>query len=169
MNIVNGSVQGLNLDGKVTFFWWGSDEVNDGPDTVATSSGQVRLYESADACAAAAKDAGWPADPTIDLNIIDALPVQQWLRGERLALDPDSALSVLNLALDFAHATKNGWDPRVGKMERCYRKLFAANVPYFFGLSSFEPRCRYEFNVLRVSLDKAIAVLRAASLVGSST
>ena len=153
----------MDLDGKVTFFWWGSEDTNDGPDTVATSSGQVRLYESADACAAAAKEAGWPADASIDTSIIDALPVQQWLRRERLALDPGSALNVLNLALDFANATKNSWDPRVGKMERCYRKLFAANVPYFFGLSSYEPKwSRYEMNVLRVSLDKAIAILRVA-------
>ena len=166
MNIVKGSVQGMDLDGNVTFFWWGSEDTNDGPDTVATFSGQVRLYESATACAAAAKEAGWPADPTVDTSIIDALPVQQWLRRERLALNPASALNVLNLALDFAHATHTSWDPRRGKMERCYRKLFAANVPYFFGLSSFEPQwSRYELNVLRVSLDRAIALLRAASLV----
>ena len=51
-------------------------------------------------------------------------------------------------------------------MERCYRKLFAANIPYFFRLSSCEPQwSRYEQNVLQVSLDKAIALLRAASLV----
>lgn len=163
---MKGSVQGMDLDGNVTFFWWGSEDTNDGPDTVATSSDQVRLYESAAACAAAAKEAGWLSDPTVDTSIIDARPVQQWLRRERLALDPASALNVLNLALDFAHATHISWDPRGGKMERCYRKLFAANIPYFFGLSSFEPQwSRYELNVLRVSLDKAIAILRAASLV----
>lgn len=126
----------------------------------------MRLYESAAACAAAAIEAGWPADPTVDTSIINAGPVQKWLRRERFALDPASSLNVLNLALDFARATHTSWDPRGGKMERCYRKLFAANIPYFFGLSSFEPQwSRYELIVLRVSLDRAIAILRDASLV----
>lgn len=162
VNVVNGSVQGMAIDGKVEFFWWGQEEGPGGPDTVANFSGRVLIFDSAVECAAAATSAGWLADASVEINVIDALPTQQWLRHEHLALNPSSALDVLNLALDFARATQNNWDPRVGNIGRCYDKLFTANVPYFYDLDSYLPQWnRYEISALRAALARAIAILRA--------
>ena len=56
------------------------------------------------------------------------------------------------------------WKQRGTLANRCYDKLFAANVPFFFDLESYRPQWTpLQLRVLRRVLGSACHVIRAAS------
>ncbi|GAA0996241.1 hypothetical protein [Subtercola frigoramans] len=158
--IQNGTPQGIRFDRRTTYFWWGEDSMSDGRDSVATAHGRVELFRSAAECQARADAAGWHQGDA-DTNVLDVNPVQGWLGRRRFDLDVESALNILNIALDFSAATGGSWDPRWGAAQNVYSKLVALNVPYAFDSrsykSSWSPR---ENVVLRAALGQAVALLR---------
>jgi len=126
---------GLRFDGRTRWVLWGSDE--HGRDHVVF---------------AGAEQTG---------EITDVEPAQAWLRRERMTLDPYAALGLWNWAGDVAYSTGQPWHDRGRIRDRCYDKLFAANVPWFFDLERHRPVWSpVQVNAVRAVLGQAVHVLR---------
>jgi hypothetical protein len=130
----------VRFDGRVRWVWWGSDE--DGKDCVAVAGSRVLRCDSEDG------------------TVTDLDPAQAWLRGERSAV-PYAALDLWNWAGDVAYSTGQPWHDRGRIRDRCYDKLFAANVPWFFSLETYRPVWSpAQLKELRTILNRAVHVLR---------
>ena len=155
----------LRFDGREASVWWGPD--GDDRDRVAVHGGRVLTWPTADAAVEHARGAGWrspgaeDAAPSIGRSTLDFEPAQAWLRGQQATLDPESALGLWNFAGDVARSTGRTWRDRGRVAERCYRKLFAANVPWFFELTDYLPRwSANELRCIREVLNNAVHLLR---------
>ena len=162
---IRGWPAGLKFDGRVVFVWWGQDA--DEHDCAAARSGQLRTFASEAECWAIANARGWPSDaePTDDdaAVVTDLGPAQEWLRGKRVALDPQAGLNLWNWADDAAYSTGRIWNDGGGVRDRCYDKLFAAAVPWVYGMESYKPTWTpRQVRALREVLGQAVHVLRAA-------
>jgi hypothetical protein len=162
-----GEAVTLRFDGREVAVWWGRAGDDD---RVAVREGRVLTWPTADAVVEDAHRAGWQGlgaedgDPGIGRSTLDFEPAQAWLRGQRATLDPESALNLWNFAGDVAGSTGCPWRDRGRIAERCYRKLFAANVPWFFKLPDFQPRwLANELRCIREVLNNAVHLLRTES------
>ena len=137
-----GEVVTLRFDGREIAVWWGpvGDE-----DRIAVHDGRAMTWPTVDAAEEGARHAGRQGlgaddgDPTIGRSSLDFEPAQAWLRGQR-PLDPASALDLWNFAGDVAGSTGRALRDRGRLADRCYDKLFAANVPWVFGQPEHRPR-----------------------------
>jgi len=155
-----GSATGFRLDGRVIYAWWGPDA--DGYDCIAGANGGLYTFSSAEECRETAASRGWTPSRENDAEeILDFSAAQEWLRGTRTYLDPVAALELWNWAADVAHSAGLPWDTRQGLKAECYDKLFAANVPWFFGMDTYVPRWNpRQIVALRVVLERAVRLLR---------
>ena len=164
---VTGRAEGVVLDGRTFFVWWGQG--TDGLDRVAARGGRLLTYASARACMKAADAAGWrhdldEADEASYESVTDLGPALRWLQGRAGALDPAAGLNLWNWADDVARSTGQPQLPHAGIAAACYRKLFAANVPWALGLDEFRPRwSARQLAVLRRVLGQGVHVLRTAT------
>lgn len=158
-----GDAVTLRFDGREFVVWRGPDGDDD---RVAVREGKVLTWPTADAAVEAARRAGCQGlgdDDADDIgrSILDFQPAQAWLRGQRVTLDPDSALALWNFAGDVARSTGRPWRDRGRIADRCYRKLFAANVPWVFQLPDYRPRwLANELRCIREVLNSAVHLLR---------
>lgn len=162
---VRGAPHAVRFDGVTRWYWWGLDA--DDADRVLARAGRAITWDSADHCRAAAEAEGSAFDPhqagPEDGGVLDLHPAQEWLRGRALFLDPVSGLLLWNWALDVAPSTRQVWNQRGTLANRCYDKLFAANVPSFFDLESYRPQWTpRQLQVLRRVLSSACHVIRSA-------
>ena len=130
--------------------------------------GLALTWDSAEECRAAGEAAGSSFDSDQagpeGGGVLDLGPSQDWLRRRTLFLDPASGLLLWNWALDVAPSTGQVWNQRGKVANRCHDELFAANVPYFFGLESYRPQWTpRQLRVLHRVLGSACQVIRAAS------
>jgi hypothetical protein len=158
-----GEVVTLHVDGRQISVWWGP--VGD-DDRIATRAGRALTWPTADAAVEAAGRAGWQGmgaedgDPSIGRSSLDFEPAQAWLRDRR-PLDPVSALNLWNFAGDVAGSTGRTWRDRGRIADRCYDKLFAANVPWVFGRTEYRPRwTTTELGCIRRVLNDCVHLLR---------
>ncbi|MEV4535755.1 hypothetical protein AB0J82_18205 [Asanoa sp. NPDC049518] len=161
---VEGWVTGLKFDGRLVYLWYGSDP--GGQDCVAARAGQVHAFASEDECRATASAQGWPSADGDDgvVEVTDLEPAQDWLRGKRIALDPQAGLDLWNWGADVAHSTAHSWHTRGVVRDACYDKLFAASVPWVFKLDSYSPTWSpRQLRVLRQVLSRAVYLLRATT------
>jgi hypothetical protein len=163
---IKGWPTALRFDGQVTYLWWGQD-IND-EDCAAARAGRLYTFASEADCWAMAEATGWAADgdPADHEPVVatDLEPAQEWLRGQRVALDPESGLNLWNWASDAAYSTGRPWSDRGGLRDGCYDKLVAANVPWAFGTESYHPRWTpRQLRALREVLSQAVHLLRAAT------
>ena len=159
-----GEAVALRFDGREVAVWWGPEGDDD---RVAVREDRVMTWPTADAVVEDARRAGWEGlgaddgDSDIGRATLDFEPAQAWLRGQRAALDCESALNLWNFAGDVARSTGRPWSDRGRIAERCYRKLFAANVPWFFELTDYQPRwLANEMRCIREVLNNAVHLLR---------
>jgi hypothetical protein len=159
-----GEAVTLHFDGRDIAVWWGP--VGD-DDRVAVRDGRVLTRPTADAVVVEAQRAGWQGlgaedgDPSIGCSTLTFAPAQAWLSGQHANLDPESALNLWNFAGDIARSTGRPWRDRSRIAQRCYRKLFAANVPWFFDLTEYQPRwLANELRCIREVLNEAVHLLR---------
>jgi hypothetical protein len=159
-----GEVVTLRFDGREVVVWWGPDG---DIDRLAVQAGRVLTWPTADACEEHARRAGWAGlgdedgDDGIGRSTLDFEPVQAWLRGQRTTPAPNSALDLWNFAGDVAASLGIPWTDRGRLADRCYRKLVAANVPYMFDLTSYQPRwLANELRCIRQVLNSAVHLLR---------
>jgi hypothetical protein len=158
-----GAPCGVRFDGRLRWSWWGSED--DGDDLVAARGRRVLAWESEDDCLAHALRAGWEhdVDQVGDRSALvsDLGPAQDWLARRATWLDVGAGLELWNWAVDVSRSTGGAWNPRGRTVDACYRKLFAANVPYFFGLESYRPQwSAHQLAVLRRVLGEAVHVVR---------
>jgi hypothetical protein len=138
-------------------------------DCAAARPGRLYTFGSEADCWATANANGWapdgdPADHDDPLVATDLEPAQEWLRGRRLTLDAGSGLNLWNWATDVAYSTGRPWNNRGELRRRCYNKLFAANVPWVFGVESYHPTWTpRQLRALRADLSQAVHLLRAAT------
>lgn len=167
MTPVLGEVVTLHFDARQVSVWWGpvGDE-----DRIAVRDGRAMTWLTADTAEEAARRAGWrgmgaeDGDPTIGRSSLDVEPAQAWLRGRR-PLDPVSALELWNVAVDVARSTGHPWRDRGRIADRCYDKLFAANVPWVFGRPEYRPRwTATELGCIREVLNRCVHLLRTELL-----
>jgi hypothetical protein len=163
---VVGRAEGLVFDGRAFFVWWGrgADEL----DRVGARGGRLLTFPTAEACRWAADEAGWAhdldeSDEASAESVTDLEPALRWLQGRAGTLDPEAGLNLWNWADDVARSTGRPLLPHGGVAEACYRKLFAANVPWFFELAEYRPVWRpRQLTVLRRVLASGVHVLRAS-------
>ncbi|RBY86738.1 hypothetical protein DQ244_18915 [Blastococcus sp. TBT05-19] len=147
-------------DREVTVFWGPVGDV----DRVAVRDGRVLTWSSPDDCVSDAARHAWRGlgDDDIGRSAMDFGPAQDWLRGRRPALPTESALNLWNTAKDVADSVDAPWRDRGPTADRCYRKLFAANVPWVFELEAYRPRwLAAELRCVRTVLGRAVHVLRS--------
>jgi hypothetical protein len=158
-----GEVVSLRVDGRERAVWWGPDG---DVDRLAVHAGRVLTWPTADACEEHARRMGWAGledGDGIGRSTLDVEPAQAWLRGRSAVLDPNSALDLWNLAGDVAGSVGRPWRDRGRAADRCYRKLFAANVPYAFDLPSYRPRwLASELRCIRQVLNSGVHLLRTS-------
>jgi hypothetical protein len=137
-----GDVVTVILDGRARSAWLESGEP---VDRRSVRAGRVITRDSADAAQASAVAAGWVGSladegyPSIGRTTLDVEPVQAWLRGAAVVLDPTVALDLWNFQRD-GYATSNGRYPRFGRVGwTCHEKLTAATVPWLFSLETYRP------------------------------
>ena len=160
----HGEVVTLRFDGREVVVWWGPDG---DIDRLAVQAGRVLTWPATDAGEEHARRAGWAGlgdedrDDGIGPSTLDFEPAQAWLRGQRITLDPNSALDLWNFAGDVAASLGIPWTDRGRLADRCYRKLVAANVPYMFDLTSYQPRwLANELRCIRQVLNSSVHLLR---------
>ncbi|MEV0429917.1 hypothetical protein [Micromonospora sp. NPDC050495] len=160
-----GRPTGLRFDGRVTYLWWGQDVNNE--DCAAARAGRLYTFASEADCWSMAAAHGWAADGgPADQRVVttDVEPAQEWLRGRRMALNPEAGLNLWNWATDVAYSTGRPWNDRGGLRDGCYHKLLAANVPWAYGTASYHPRWTpRQLRALREVLNQAVHLLRAAT------
>jgi hypothetical protein len=159
---IDGSPIGLALDGSTKFLWWGPD--HRGTDCVAADAAMARAWDTAQLVWAAAEREGWPSshDRSDAPAVIDLDPAVAWLRGKRATVEPVACLNLWNIAGDVAFSTGQAWADRSRLQDQCYDKLVAANVPWLFGQTTYQPRwTARELNSIRSVLGQGLHVLRA--------
>lgn len=154
----------LSFDHVSHVLYWGQDDT--GADRIATRAGRIVRWDSPEALDRDATAQGWSLDPIQDLDasqIVDLELAQAWLRGGIGAVDPDAALMMWNITTDVAYSLAVQFRDRGTLAGRCYDKLFAANLPWVYGLDSYAPRWTpQELRVLRRVLNDAVHLLRRA-------
>ena len=161
----SGEVVIVRFDGRELAVWWGPAGTID---RLAVEAGSLLTWPTADACEIHARRAGWTGlakegDHSISRSTLDFQPAQAWLRGQRAALDPRSALNLWNFAGDVAGSIDRPWHDRGHVADRCYRKLTAANVPFLLDLTDYRPRWQVnELRCIRHILNDAVHMLRTA-------
>lgn len=163
---VRGAPNAVSFDGTTRWFWWGQDAGD--ADRLLARGGRALAWDTAEECRAAAEAAGSAFDleqaGPEGSGVLDLHPAQEWLRRRVLFLDSASGLGLWNWALDVAPSTGQVWNQRGTLANRCYDKLFAANVPYFFVLESYRPQWTpRQLRVLRRVLGSACHVIRSAA------
>jgi len=159
---VEGYLLPLRLADRDLVLWWGPDE--EGTDIVAVEDGRPLVWDTVESCLADVLSRGLPWGDTEadeEPQVMDLRPVAAWLRGDSLALDPESALNLWNLADDIATSVNASWDVRGTIADNCHTKLTAAAVPFLFGLDQYSPRWTpRQLRYLRTRLLAASAMLR---------
>ena len=163
---VDGYPLPLRLPDRDLVLWWGPDEA--GTDIVAVKGGRPLTWDTVESCLVDVRARGLPQLDTEEdregddePQVMDLRPVAAWLRGESLALDPESALNLWNLAGDLATSVNASWDDRGTIADNCHTKLTAAAVPFLFGLDQYSPRLTpRQLRYLRTRLLAASAMLR---------
>ena len=177
----------LRLDGRTVFGWWGQDVLDN--DRLATRGGQLVLAASAAGLEDLATSQGWISAASggpegeedgeeedggeedggeedggeEDTTVIDVDVVRSWLSRPGTAVPLAAALNVWNIATDVAYSCGRVRSDRGHWEDRCYGKLFAANVPWAVGRVSYRPRwLRQELRVLRRVEGEAVGLLRWA-------
>jgi hypothetical protein len=85
------------------------------------------------------------------------------LLGVLIPTRSDTRLEPWNFAGDLATSIGSPWPDRGQLADRCYRKLVAANVPYVFDLTRYQPRwLAHELRCVRQLLNNGVHLLRAA-------
>ena len=156
------------LDGATTWFWWGCSPDDTGDAVTVDASGRRALtWTSRGDALAAAAEQGWALADEDEQEgaeeVADLAPAQEWLRVRRLALPTGPVLALWGWAGDVAASTGVPWADRGVVRDRCYRKLFAAEVPVLFDLEDYRPSwTARELDVLRAVASAGVHVLRRA-------
>lgn len=167
----------VRLDGRTRYVWWGQDR--DGNDCLATRGGRLEVADSEAGILDAATSYGWEAtseeapgeetpgeevpDEAEDAVVIDVDEVRSWLSHAGRAVPVAAALNVWNLATDVAYSVGRVRGDRGYWADRAYEKLFAANVPWVFGVVAYRPRwASRELTALRRVGGEAVGLLRTA-------
>jgi hypothetical protein len=158
----------VRFDGQARWLWWGPDMT--GEDCVAVVAGRVLSWESEQDCLAAAQFRGWQRadrdrDDTaaeVGAGTLDLAPAQRWLSGHLRGVPHESALNLWNLGRDFAYSMESNWQDRSRLADRCYDKLFVANIPWLFHPARVQRKWTgQELRELRRQLNQAVHLLRA--------
>ncbi|NIZ90274.1 hypothetical protein [Kineococcus rubinsiae] len=165
----------VRLDGRTLFLWWGQDR--DDNDCLATHAGRLQVADSEIGIRSAAALHRWQATaPKVQyeqvtdfgqndaegVRVIDVDEVRDWLSHPGRAVPVAAGLNVWNFATDVAYTFGRARADRGYWVDRSYDKLFAANVPWAFGLESYRPRwTRQELTALRRVQGDVVGLLRS--------
>jgi hypothetical protein len=130
----------LTLDGAEHALYWGEDD--SGRDRFATLGGRLARWDDLASLDRDAAANGWDLQPIADVDtsqVVDLERVRRWARGGLGPIDAHEALMLWNIATDVAHSLALTFRDRGHLERRCYDKLFAANLPWVFDLSSYRP------------------------------
>ncbi|GIF70457.1 hypothetical protein Ais01nite_84920 [Asanoa ishikariensis] len=155
---------GIQFDGRLVYLWYGSDPA--GQDCIAGRAGQLHTFASEDACRAMASARDWPSADGDDgvVEVTDLEPAQDWLRGKRMAIDPQAALDLWNWGADVAHSTSLPWNGGGAVGATCHDKLFAAVVPWVYKMESYSPIWSpRQLRVLREVLGQSVHLIRSTT------